>query len=218
MTSNIADEINIAESRVIELADSKNPTGKVWQKIDEKNGCTAEFAEPPPHTGSYKVTFLMSGLTPEQVANVLWDSNHVLKLSTSLSEIKSLKKVEDIEVVVHSHKSPAFGVSKRDYLICRRLKKREDGSIVLCQKSVVDNALYPEQSGYVRGDLLVSGYVIKPVKKPNETTATSCHVTYVIQTDVKGWIPDFVKKMANSQLCSQLLDLYSYVKKLLGIN
>ncbi len=66
------------------------------------------------------------------------------------------------------------------------MNKRDDGSIVLSQKSIVDNQLFPEQSGYVRGDLLCSGYVIKPVKKPNETVATSCHVTYVIQTDVKG--------------------------------
>lgn len=82
--------------------------------------------------------------------------------------------------------SLAFGVSKRDYLIARRITRREDGSIVIAQKSIVDDGLYTEQSGYIRGDLLCSGYVIKPVKKPNETTATSCHVTYVIQTDVKG--------------------------------
>lgn len=80
----------------------------------------------------------------------------------------------------------AFGVSKRDYLIARKFDKREDGSVIIAQKSVVDHSLFPEQSGYVRGDLLCSGYVIKPVKKPNETTASSCHVTYVIQTDVKG--------------------------------
>ncbi|KAF0976262.1 hypothetical protein FDP41_004937 [Naegleria fowleri] len=217
--SNFSSEASLAESRVIELADPKNPTQKAWQQIDEKDGAVVEFAEPPPHTGSYRVTYLMKGVTVDQVAQILWNNDHILALSTSLSEIKALNKLSDNEeIVAHMHKSPAFGVSKRDYLIARKFDKREDGSVIIAQKSVVDHSLFPEQSGYVRGDLLCSGYVIKPVKKPNETTASSCHVTYVIQTDVKGWIPDFVKKMANSQLTTQLLNLYAYVKKLFGIN
>jgi len=49
----------------------------------------------------------MNGVTAEQVAGILWDSNHVLKLSTSLSEVKTLKKIDDSnEIVVHPHKSP----------------------------------------------------------------------------------------------------------------
>ncbi len=46
------------------------------------------------------------GLTPDQVANVLWDTKHVLTLSTSLTEIKPLKNEGDCEVISHSHKSP----------------------------------------------------------------------------------------------------------------
>lgn len=36
--SNFSSEASLAESRVIELADPKNPTQKAWQQIDEKDG------------------------------------------------------------------------------------------------------------------------------------------------------------------------------------
>ncbi|KAL9651827.1 hypothetical protein ABK040_000175 [Willaertia magna] len=211
MSTTIEKEIQIAETRVVDLATNK---ALAWEKIDEKGGSVLEYAPPPPHTGSYRVTYVMNGITAEKVLNTLWDNKNVKAISDSLIEIVELKKIgDDAEVVVHPHKSPAFGVSKRDYLIVRKKTVKEDGTCVLAQKSIVDNQLYGEQSGFIRGDLLCSGYVIKPIAKPTETIASSCHVTYVIQTDVKGWIPDFVKKMANKVLIDQLSGLEKYIKK-----
>lgn len=47
------------------------------------------------------------GVTVDQVAQILWNNDHILALSTSLSEIKALNKLSDNEeIVAHMHKSP----------------------------------------------------------------------------------------------------------------
>jgi hypothetical protein len=47
----------------------------------------------------------------------------------------------------------------------------------------------PEISGFVRGELLTSGYIIEPV---DGTQQKESKVTYIVQLDPKGWLPTSV--------------------------
>lgn len=78
-------------------------------------------------------------------------------------------------------------VSDRDFVMLQGCALLGDGKIyVEASKSIPFE--YPIPSGVVRGECFNAGFI---VEKKNEKT---CKVTYISDGDLKGSIPDFVKR------------------------
>jgi len=81
----------------------------------------------------------------------------------------------------------------RDFVVLIIKHRLPDGSC-LCIAESVEQSDLKEQYGYVRGFLSASGFHIKPIEGAKEPT---CQVTYLLQVDLKGWIPTQVSDLVN---------------------
>lgn len=80
-------------------------------------------------------------------------------------------------------KAPSAFVSARDFVaLMASTFNAEEGTGAFCSRSVVDKNV-PEQPGFVRGEILTTGYTLAPAKGGKGT-----HVTYVVQVRVLSLI------------------------------
>jgi len=102
---------------------------------------------------------------------------------------------ESIRCVYYSFQSPAFPVSNRDFCVVAGERLTEDGIFVSAVNSIERDDV-PEESGFVRGVLSPSGFVITPL--PNaEDGSPRCEVVYLVQLDPMGWVPHWITNMVN---------------------
>jgi hypothetical protein len=78
--------------------------------------------------------------------------------------------------------------SPRDFILLTTWRELEDGSLLVSTISPPDN-LYPENAGYVRATVLISGAHIRPIA-PN--LGGGCNVTIIGHSDLRGQIPSIV--------------------------
>eukprot|EP00741_Cyanophora_paradoxa_P018918 tig00021105_g18263.t1 len=69
----------------------------------------------------------------------------------------------------------------------------KDGTVVSMGRSI-EREDTPEESNYVRSELMMSGYVCRPI--PGEPK--KCRIAYVVQVDPKGWLPKFAVNWASA--------------------
>jgi len=86
-----------------------------------------------------------------------------------------------------------YTVWPRDFSVLVLKHSLPDGSY-LCIADSIEHKGIPETSAYVRGNLSASGFHIKPIEGANEPT---CLVTYILQVDLKGWLPTQVSEWVN---------------------
>lgn len=105
--------------------------------------------------------------------------------------MKEFKTLEDISenVFVNYCRFKGIGpVSDRDFVLVDRYELSEDGTVLIDASSSIEHP-HPLPNGVVRGWINIAGYIIE------QTTETKCRVTYIADVDVRGMIPDFVKKI-----------------------
>ncbi|KAH3761609.1 START domain [Pelomyxa schiedti] len=104
-------------------------------------------------------------------------------------------------------KSPSMMVSARDFvfLSISTFDAASNSGIVVSQS--VDLPEIPEKKPYVRGDLMISGYIIEP------EPSGGMHINYFAQLDPKGWIPTAV---VNSVAKDQPMLLAKFINQYKG--
>jgi len=137
----------------------------------------------------------------------LWDD-----LCEHGNVVKRLGEYSDIIYLSYQGK---LGVCARDLCLLRAWRVNGDGSCVLVSHSVECDDV-PKVAGKVRAELRDCGYLIKPVKpnpdpSPSETlrchltrvcvgqTVDGCVLSYVIQLDMKGYVPLFFTNLISTQ-------------------
>jgi len=130
------------------------------------------------------------------IARLPASADKVLALTDNLSGRKEwdelLIDAEVLQVFDEHHriahlkfKSPSFGVSNRDFILAYSTKKNDDGTILVSAVST-EHPHGVEVKGFVRGEILSSGYYIKPISD-NESECV-----YIVQLNPKGWVPTMV--------------------------
>jgi len=84
-----------------------------------------------------------------------------------------------------------LGVCARDLSLVRAWKEYDDGTVVLVAHSVDDKDV-PKVAGKVRAELRDCGYVIRPCGEGSM-------LMYVIQLDMKGYVPLFFTNLIQTQ-------------------
>lgn len=91
--------------------------------------------------------------------------------------------VDKNEVIYCIMKAP-WPIAHRDFLQWRRTDIQEDGATLIMMRSA-SHPDYPEKSGIVRAETIISGYIIR------STGPTSSSLFIVAQTDIRGLVPKF---------------------------
>jgi len=98
-------------------------------------------------------------------------------------ELEKLSEQQSIYYAAYSSGVPM--VIGRDFTFLETREMFPDGSYV-CVGVSVEHALAPSASGYVRGSMLPSGWILKPLK------GNEWDVFYIAQINPMGWLPPSV--------------------------
>ena len=160
---------------------------KVW---DQQNKDSA--------INTVKLFAIFDGIQPEVMYDVLHDPEYRSTWDESMIEGTEIEKIDsNNDVGYYSAKIPVMGVSNRDFLNQRSWREKE-GEFLIINHSVT-HPKCPEKKDFVRAQSIQTGYLIQPHEK-------GCTVTYVTQTNPKGWIPAFVANKVTTKFAPQIVD------------
>jgi hypothetical protein len=169
------------------LADERGGPGSAWEDRPADPGFALSrkvIIGVPEHC--YRVVTTVRS-APEAVAKWIRAESDLDNTSrTEIQRYRDAPPVTDM-CVVHAaqRQSPGFFQQKRDFVVFFARRAGPAGKHVILQRSVTHNAC-PEKSGYTRGDIKLSGYVIEPNVAAG--TASGSKVTVLLQVDAQGWL------------------------------
>lgn len=182
-------------------------SGGVESSIFSNNDTDAEFV-------TVRGRMRMEGVEPQQVLDLIVDCegrtewDEMLSKGSFADKYGQLKTAmlppcsADIIRLIYKGIPP---VSSRDLCLLRAWGRDDDGSCWLVAESCEDPSV-PVDSNCVRAELRECGYMITPVKN-------GCEVSYISQTNFKGWIPTMVQNILTKQQPQSLLKMYSVLTK-----
>lgn len=97
-------------------------------------------------------------------------------------------------------------VSKRDFCLAVHKARLENGTIILCGKSVVHEKA-PEVAKYIRGHVAGGGWLVEPVDDDHT------RITYASSSDMKGSIPSMIKSAIDRKQPALVNQLKPILKK-----
>ncbi|KAI7849387.1 hypothetical protein BDC45DRAFT_540113 [Circinella umbellata] len=138
-------------------------------------------------TPLFKGQAIIQGFSPQSIFYVigmrrLWDENFEDgNLIENLNETTSLT----YEV------TKATATSKpRDLSLIEKIECTHDGAIIFACTSV-ESPRIPKIPGRVRAQIKLQGWILEPIRG---SVNPATRVTFVIQENMKGWVPGFAKK------------------------
>ena len=180
---------------LISIANATEEDG--WIPLSAKSDVVAMKKPPPkgaPPINCVKGTGMVKA-PPEFILRFLKDPSTTIKLDEFLKESKIVHEVSGAVHIVHLLYKAVWPTSARDFSILSVSGQFDKQTWVEAGLSVQDPRV-PQEKGYVRGELIVGGYVIRSVPDNPELS----EVTYAAQVDLKGSIPTFVvNKITESQ-------------------
>ncbi|RUS26480.1 hypothetical protein BC938DRAFT_470717, partial [Jimgerdemannia flammicorona] len=152
-------------------------------------------------TPIFKGEGIIQGFSPQSIFYVigmrkLWDEQYEDgNLVENLNETTSLT----YEVTKASSTSRAHDLSLVEKIECS-----SDGIIIFAATSV-ETSKVPKIQGRVRSQIKLQGWILEPLR----TSPQSTKVTFIIQENMKGWVPAFAKKsLARRPLVISTIDEY----------
>lgn len=121
--------------------------------------------------------------------------------------VKSHAECDGVTTIWRLVVNGAFGVSPRDFVDIGTVEVDDMGHVWSYGRSLQADDI--DTASCVRGaNLPGSGWHVRPVKD-ELTGATHCDCTYVVLTDLKGWLPSSIVNMA---MTGQFLDFFRLAK------
>ncbi len=110
------------------------------------------------------------------------------KWDPKITESKQIHNLNETTSTNYFEFSPFFPVAGRDVCFLQHIHKQKNGSVIVGWHSAKDPDV-SKKKGIVRASMGTSGFVITPIKS---CVPLACLVTFVVQFDLKGWIPPAV--------------------------
>ncbi|RLN67756.1 hypothetical protein BBJ28_00015514, partial [Nothophytophthora sp. Chile5] len=139
------------------------------------------------------------------VEKVLLDPTRLLELDDMMEGVVTLKTIGDANRLAFRHISSkgVFPVAGREFVVVTHSTTLEDGRVVIATRSIPVDDVEPLE-GYVRGNNLVSGYIIEEHK--DEDGKVYCDVTLIAHADLAGYIPATVVNMLGTSATVKILE------------
>eukprot|EP01125_Pyxidicula_operculata_P006755 TRINITY_DN2317_c0_g1_i1.p1 TRINITY_DN2317_c0_g1~~TRINITY_DN2317_c0_g1_i1.p1 ORF type:complete len:237 (-),score=55.83 TRINITY_DN2317_c0_g1_i1:227-937(-) len=146
---------------------------------------------------------VFKGISAATLYDVLHDADYRKDWDENMAEGYLIQQLDNYnDIGYYAGKSPFFTISGRDFCNQRMWWVASDNSEYIIKNYSVIHKDCPEKKGFVRAQSLMTGYMIRP--DPND--ANSCQMTYLTQTDLKGWIPDAIKNQAMKTFAPKLVE------------
>eukprot|EP01130_Rhizamoeba_saxonica_P013155 TRINITY_DN557_c0_g1_i1.p1 TRINITY_DN557_c0_g1~~TRINITY_DN557_c0_g1_i1.p1 ORF type:complete len:199 (-),score=28.37 TRINITY_DN557_c0_g1_i1:101-697(-) len=162
-----------------------------WSKVTSKRGVNV-FQKQDESESSFlilKGEGTVMGL-PQDIVQVVQDLENRGKWDLFFEEGKVVQQVNEDHGYGYLKFKGNWTVWPRDFSLS--LAKRETENSTYCVAASVQHDDIPEVSGCVRGTILASGFRITPLEEGG------CRVTYIIQVDLGGWLPNAVANQVNT--------------------
>ncbi|KAI9300445.1 hypothetical protein BJ944DRAFT_244189 [Cunninghamella echinulata] len=152
-------------------------------------------------TPIFKGEAIIQGFSPQSIFYVigmrkLWDEQYEDgNLVENLNEATSL---------TYEVTKPTATSKSRDFSLVERIECTQNGSIIFVATSV-ETPRIPRIHGRTRAQIKLQGWILEPIRG----NVPSTKVTFVIQENMKGWVPGFAKKsLARRPLVIALINDY----------
>lgn len=167
-----------------------------------------------PETGTSLRKFLASGIVPiepQQLAKLLWNTKDRLSWDISYDGIDEIvtnysnQLTNDHAMLVRLKIKSVLIVSARDFCNVQLKRQLDSTGTTMCSVSFsITDTRCPVHNDYVRGEVLPgSAWYIEPVPVASSSSSSlsliHSRLTYVIFTDIKGWVPVFAINNAVAQ-------------------
>ncbi|KAI8341297.1 hypothetical protein BC941DRAFT_493188 [Chlamydoabsidia padenii] len=153
-------------------------------------------------TPIFKGEAIIHGFSPQSIFYVigmrkLWDEQY--------EDGNLVENLNDTTSLTYEVTKPTATSKPRDFALVERIECTQNGSIIFAATSVETPRL-PRIQGRTRAQIKLQGWILEPVRG-GPTPSTK--VTFVIQENMKGWVPGFAKKsLARRPLVIALINDY----------
>ena len=201
---------NRIDKMLVKAVDLSTNSSPQWALMFEQDGLVAETLE----DGGNLITVrgvLDFPYPPYAIIKLINACNDMhdprsYRKSPSMKKTKLLKEYDERTAIRYLEMKGLGFVSGRDFCNIHHWRSVDGGAIhaVAFVEERLD--LCPVVSGLVRAELIIAGYVLTPIKN-EETKNMTTRVTYVVKTDIKGSIPQWIVKIKSKEQPAQLLTL-----------
>jgi len=134
-------------------------------------------------------TAFCEGIPPKQIFDMIYDTAYRQRWDTVLTNFHVVQTIDAFtDIMYFLVKAPSFaiGIANRDFVQERkhRVNYPEPGDIIISSRSINHPAM-PPQKHIIRGEIIISGYIIRPSQKDPR----SSELVIINQSDIKGYIP-----------------------------
>jgi len=160
---------------------------KVW---DQKSDASA--------VNIVKLYAVFPDLNPWVLYDVLHDPEYRAVWDENMIEGYNIEQLDaNNDVGYYSAKAPAT-IANRDFVNQRSWRVQDDKEFVIMNHSVV-HPKAPEKKGFVRANSIRTGYMVN-------AKDAGCTLTYLTQTDPRGWIPTFLVNKVTKTFAPKIID------------
>lgn len=129
-----------------------------------------------------KLYALFKGIDGNVLYDTLHDPDYRKEWDENMIEGYNITQLDaNNDIGYYSAKAPS-PVSNRDFVNQRSWMVSSDGKEFIIMNHTVIHKNAPEKKGFVRANSIMTGYMVRSIEG-------GCTLTYLTQTDPKGWIP-----------------------------
>lgn len=174
----------------------KNRDGNPWILDFERKDLNMKVYYSQPKNSSirrFKAVCIIPDITPQACMDFIVDTKHRLTWDRSLQVLTVLDICNDERgrvVVLRSGTKTLGPITGRDFIDAVVIRTLPNGMIIQCGTGVDESelrGLYPVTKSLVRGINQTSGSCVEA-----EPSVNGVRVSYIVETDLKGWFPAFV--------------------------
>ncbi|KAI8369769.1 hypothetical protein BD560DRAFT_397774 [Blakeslea trispora] len=148
----------------------------------KNNGCGGD------KTPIFKGEAIIYGFSPQSIFYVigmrkLWDEQY--------EDGNLVENLNDTTSLTYESMKPTTTSKSRDLALVEKIECAQNGSILFACTSV-ETPRIPKVHGKTRASIKLQGWMLEPISFSESPPATK--VTFVIQENMKGWVPGFAKK------------------------
>ncbi|XP_042252859.1 steroidogenic acute regulatory protein [Thunnus maccoyii] len=204
------------EDQLFYIQQGQEGMRKALNILEEKDGWKIEITQSNGDVISSKVmpgarkVFRLEAVleaSPDELYNLLFVRlEEMPQWNPSIQHIKVLKHVGPETIVTHEVSSETAGnlIGQRDFLSVRHSSKQK--SCIYLGGATIQLESFPPQAGFVRAEDGPTCIIIKPLDKNSRRS----HITWLLNMDVKGWLP---KSIVNQALPQAQLDFTRHLRR-----
>jgi len=161
---------------------------KVWDQKSDKSAINI-----------IKLHAILKEVEAGVLYDVLHDPEYRAEWDDNMVEGFNIEQIDATnDVGYYSAKAPT-GVSNRDFVNQRSWSNKDDREFIIMNHSVI-HPKAPEKKGFVRANSIQTGYLVRV------RSEGGCTLTYLTQTDPRGWIPAWLVNKVTKTFAPKIIE------------